>query len=335
MDSKDGKDRVLKSGLAPLRLDGERSTSTVSSKAAAALVQLKNADIGIEPLKAPHRRQCDSKTGLLHGRIHVQKQRSGMLRNNSLRFEFVLERQNIDGTNLPLLVAFHPTSSSSSDANKKKIKFPTPADWMIEKRHFAIALYSNQNEVLGEVGVAPYRNRNVVAFAVTVLDQVDSCVFYKCHSLEKIMSKDESSFREAEFARFTERAKKAARKSGDGKSTKLEDNEFYGCLLNESCQLLQPPKQTSGPELKVFCDSNYLSIFSSARPTLGKGMEVPSLNMNGRGTVTSNKNMQLVSTDGLVYVQVAKCDTNTYHVDFRAPFNPLQAFAFGIAQIVL
>ena len=332
--------------------NNKMSTLSLSSEVATALLDLKKSDLTIGPLSIPSKQCYNSKTGLVHGLLRVQKKRKGLTRTVSLeRFEFLLEGQNDNGTDLPLLVAFHPSSSSSSSSSeKKKKKTLSPVDWMMKKRHFAIAQYSNHDKILGEIAVSPYPNKNVITFSVSLFQQVDCCFIYKVHSLDKVMAKDGTAPpREVECVRFTDRAKTVAmteRGGGEEDLTKLENTKFYRDLLKEFCPILQQPprtlqvhcdgKQSGNKSAEMVCDSNnYLNIFYTAQPILKAGHKVPSLNMKGRGAVTSNKNMQLINGDGVVCLQVAKCDSDTYHVDFCAPFNPFQAFAFAIAQIVL
>ncbi|KAL7573742.1 hypothetical protein ACA910_007777 [Epithemia clementina (nom. ined.)] len=325
-----------------IQLSKKLSPPSLSSlAAAAALLDLKASQVGIGPLTVPTMDHYDSRTGLMHGTLRVHKHRRSLAKISPERFEFLLERQDDgDGTNFPLLVAFSPTASSE----QKKKRLYSPSGWMSENRRFAIARYNSKEEVMGEVAISPFGGNTVVTFKVTLNQQVDCCILYKVHSLDKILVKDGTSPpREIECVRFAERAKKAARKEAEGReSTKLEASNFLGCLMKECCQLLQPPPKAdrAGNSLgispyKIMCDSNYLSIFHSAQPSLKEGTKVLSLNTKGRGTVTSNKNTQLVNADGVICLQVAKCDSETYHVDFRAPFTPFQAFAFGIAQIVL
>lgn len=298
------------------------STSSTSSEAAAALLSLKKASLGVGPLTTPSKRRVNTKTGLIHGVLRVQKVR--MNGRVTTRFEYLLENEN-DGTNIALLVAFNPSENSSSPKPK------TPAEWMLSKRQFSIAQSDKQDHVIGQVSVAPFNN-NVVAFSVTLLDQADMCILYKIQNAKTILTKNAPP-RQVEVARFTERSKKAAAQKQNGPTSQPETNKFYRELLNQCCTYLQPNPEDA--PFRVLCDTNYLSIFHSERPYIKIGNKTPTLNTRGRGRVTSSKNTQLVNSDGEVCIQVAKCDQETYHVDFGAPFNAFQAFAFGIAQVVL
>lgn len=245
---------------------------------------------------------------------------------------------------------------------------------MLEKRHFVIAEPSNSHRgqvVLGEVAVSPHyrnnKNPSVIAFTVTCLDQVDCQLFYKVHTIAKVMALDTAPppCRQVEFIRFTENAKAGAANAhaavGGGGGGELL---HYDGLLKQYRTLLQQhhhqqehspthhrqqqrgtgkspeddkDKTMSSPgrSLIVSPHSEYINVFTTLQPTIKVGKTVPSLNFMGRGAMTSNKNMQLINNEGIVCLQVAKYDFYTYHVDFQAPINPFQAFAFGIAQIVL
>jgi len=305
-----------------------------SSDAAAALLELHQSSTplvrGGSFTTKPLKHRVNSRTGLVNGTMRVERIRTAGGRT-LLRFEYCLELER-DGTSIPVLVAMQRQEffSQSKEASKTQHNrpFASGKDWMNEKRHFIIAQHNKQTEALGEISVSPLQPQ-VVAFSVTLMDQVDSCILYKVHSLPSIFSNAPPP-RQIEFVRFTERAQLTAAKEG---GTAVESSNFYRSLLNESCEFLQPKAETS-PH-KALCDTNYLSIFYSERPFIKVETKAPTLNMKGRGRVASSKNTQLVNQDGVVCLQVAKCDHTTYHVDFRAPFNPFQAFAFGIAQVAL
>lgn len=58
------------------------------------------------------------------------------------------------------------------------------------------------------------------------------------------------------------------------------------------------------------------------------------LNFRGRVTVPSIKNFQLIPDDELnnIILQFGKVDDDSFHLDFKAPFNALQAFAAALSQ---
>ena len=65
------------------------------------------------------------------------------------------------------------------------------------------------------------------------------------------------------------------------------------------------------------------------------------LNFHGRGREPSNKNLQLIlprlvcKKKSPVVCQMAKWESNVYHLDFGSPFTPLTAFGFALAQVDL
>lgn len=61
------------------------------------------------------------------------------------------------------------------------------------------------------------------------------------------------------------------------------------------------------------------------------------LNFNGRVSVPSVKNFQLVDEDDseTVVCQFGKVDSDRFHLDFKTPFNAFQAFALSLAQFDL
>jgi|UniRef100_K3WNH4 tubby-related protein 1 len=89
-----------------------------------------------------------------------------------------------------------------------------------------------------------------------------------------------------------------------------------------------------------------LQVFENKEPVFDNGFY--RLNFNGRVSVPSVKNFQLVrqSSNGntgaaakaeteTVYLQFGKVDDKKFHLDFRAPLTPLQAFAIALAQFNL
>lgn len=320
-----GTDSVDVIALSTSNVTPSKSISSTSSEAAAALIELKKASIGIGPLTSPSKRQrINTSTGLVHGIMRVERIRTKG--RSMLQFEYLLENEQ-DGTNIPLLVAFQDFASKNT--SEKRI---FAANATQEKRSYVIAPYNKQDEILGRLFLSNF-NKDVVAFSLTLMDQVDSCIFYKVHNLSDVLSASPPT-REIELVRFTERAKRAAAAEGNGSVCHAETNIFYRTLLDECCMFLRP-KTTQDSAYKVLIDAKYLSVFCAKQPYIKVGNKTPTLNMKGRGRVTSNKNTQLVNQDGMVCIQVAKCDHDAYHLDFCAPFNPFQAFAFGMAQTIL
>lgn len=86
-----------------------------------------------------------------------------------------------------------------------------------------------------------------------------------------------------------------------------------------------------------------LRVLESRLPTFENGYY--RLNFHGRVSVPSVKNFQLVERprgapphadaqicDARVLLQFGKVDAHKFHLDFRAPVTPLQAFALALAQ---
>ncbi|KAL4151081.1 hypothetical protein PRNP1_010467 [Phytophthora ramorum] len=84
-----------------------------------------------------------------------------------------------------------------------------------------------------------------------------------------------------------------------------------------------------------------LQVFENKEPVFENGFY--RLNFNGRVSVPSVKNFQLVRAvdDGVpnperpIYLQFGKVDDKKFHLDFRAPITPIQAFATALAQFNL
>ena len=95
---------------------------------------------------------------------------------------------------------------------------------------------------------------------------------------------------------------------------------------NRSCSLTEILR-TADPEKLAFAHT-----FGTKEPALVKGNF--RLNFHGRVTVPSVKNFQLISQedDENIILQFGKISSNGYNLDFKAPFNMLQAFAVALSQ---
>ncbi|GMF44853.1 unnamed protein product [Phytophthora fragariaefolia] len=84
-----------------------------------------------------------------------------------------------------------------------------------------------------------------------------------------------------------------------------------------------------------------LQIFENKEPVFENGFY--RLNFNGRVSVPSVKNFQLVragageipNNERPIFLQFGKVDDKKFHLDFRAPITPIQAFAIALAQFNL
>ncbi|KAF4320029.1 hypothetical protein JM18_005006 [Phytophthora kernoviae] len=83
-----------------------------------------------------------------------------------------------------------------------------------------------------------------------------------------------------------------------------------------------------------------LQVFENKEPVFENGFY--RLNFNGRVSVPSVKNFQLVraesgtkNCDRPIFLQFGKVDDKKFHLDFRAPITPIQAFSTALAQFNL
>ena len=97
-------------------------------------------------------------------------------------------------------------------------------------------------------------------------------------------------------------------------------NEETGSIIN----VLRYPARTSG-----------LHVLQTKEPTFINGNY--RLNFRGRVKIPSVKNFQIVSADNVdnVLVQFGKIGDDRFHLDFKAPFNAVQAFALALSQFNL
>ena len=87
-------------------------------------------------------------------------------------------------------------------------------------------------------------------------------------------------------------------------------------------------RSASAPELSD------IHVFGSKNPVLRNGLH--SLNFRGRVKVPSTKNFQLIPDDEMdnIILQFGKIGDDTFNLDFKAPFNALQAFALALTQFI-
>ncbi|KAF4035261.1 Tub family [Phytophthora infestans] len=84
-----------------------------------------------------------------------------------------------------------------------------------------------------------------------------------------------------------------------------------------------------------------LQLFENKDPVFENGFY--RLNFNGRVSIPSVKNFQLVragpgeapNSERPIYLQFGKVNDKKFHLDFRAPITPIQAFAAALAQFNL
>lgn len=110
----------------------------------------------------------------------------------------------------------------------------------------------------------------------------------------------------------------------------LTENGFpvinYVPQNDRSSSLTEVLRTTNPEKLKL------AHTFGTKEPSMIKGNF--RLNFRGRVTVPSVKNFQLISQedDENIILQFGKISANGYNLDFKAPFNMLQAFAVALSQ---
>lgn len=102
---------------------------------------------------------------------------------------------------------------------------------------------------------------------------------------------------------------------------RVTDGERYPCQPTD-------PKAEGLLALKAGDSSCLVDVYHSKEPDRDAD-GVASLDFAGRVTEASAKNFQLVSSKNSesVYVQFGRVSRGAFHLDFRFPFSPLQAFA--------
>ena len=97
-------------------------------------------------------------------------------------------------------------------------------------------------------------------------------------------------------------------------------DEEIGSIIN----VLRYPGRTTG-----------LHLLQTKEPTYINGNY--RLNFRGRVKIPSVKNFQIVSVDNVdnILVQFGKIGDDRFHLDFKAPFNAMQAFALALSQFNL
>ena len=82
-------------------------------------------------------------------------------------------------------------------------------------------------------------------------------------------------------------------------------------------------------------DRHGMHMFETKEPAFINGNF--RLNFNGRVSIPSVKNFQLIAEDDAenVLCQFGKVDDDKFHLDFKTPFNAFQAFALALSQFNL
>ena len=134
-------------------------------------------------------------------------------------------------------------------------------------------------------------------------------------------------------------------------SSSSEDDDWFEVACRDSIQqqgnLNGFLQQQDGSSTTSSKNNDQVALLTSQEPYLKKNGNV-GLNFAGRGRQASPKNMQLVTAaaavpppnndknnKAAVVGQMAKWETDQYHLDFAAPLDLVTAFAFGLAQLDL
>ena len=110
-------------------------------------------------------------------------------------------------------------------------------------------------------------------------------------------------------------------------STKFEESKKKGEASAEQRMrgILKCPKLSRLNDVDAFVTKSPVLINGNFR-----------LNFDGRVTMPSIKNFQLIPDDELdnIILQFGKVDDNSFNLDFKAPFNAFQAFALSLTQFL-
>lgn len=104
--------------------------------------------------------------------------------------------------------------------------------------------------------------------------------------------------------------------------------------LSEKLIILDDCERTGNPP-PAHIEAENFKLFQSKDPVFENGNY--RLNFNGRVSMPSVKNYQLVSPQDInnIICQFGKVDEDEFHLDYKAPLNAFQAFAFALCQFNL
>ena len=231
-------------------------------------------------------------------------------------------------------------SFQSKDNNNKKYQYQQdPVLVAVKTGSSDYAIYSDYPKLTDVAGRLVMTQKTMSHIHYSLFDEHRSqiaSILYDVPSILKAVRKH-----------GTARSATLALKTGDCSSfndTELVDKNIDGTTLADSwfqvaCET-SILKKRSLAYVQDFVGENKgnVALFRHKEPYLKSDGKTFGLNFHGRGRQASNKNMQLVErADGAagVVCQMAKWDTNVFHVDFAAPFTPLVAFGFALAQLDL
>ena len=107
--------------------------------------------------------------------------------------------------------------------------------------------------------------------------------------------------------------------------TVSEKKKGNGSAEERVRSILRSPKLSRENDVDAFVTKSPVLINGNFR-----------LNFDGRVTMPSIKNFQLIPDDELdnIILQFGKVDDNSFNLDFKAPFNAFQAFALALTQFL-